>query len=48
MEEKDLEQGDVVPNYDYRGLYTTVIEDWMGLDGKPVTGGAYEKLPILA
>jgi uncharacterized protein (DUF1501 family) len=48
MEEKDLEQGDVVPNYDYRGLYTTVIEDWMGLDAKPVVGGTYEKLPILA
>jgi len=48
MEEKDLEQGDVVPNYDYRGLYTSIIEDWMGLDGKPVVGGTFEKLPIFA
>ena len=48
MEVNDLEQGDVVPNYDYRGLYTTVIEDWMGLDGKAVVGGTYEKLGILA
>ena len=48
LEERDLEQGDVVPNNDYRGLYSTVAEDWMGLDGQPVVGGLYEKLPILA
>ena len=48
LAEKDLEQGDVVPNYDYRGLYTTALEDWMGLDAKPLVGGAYEKLSILA
>ena len=48
MEEKDLEQGDVVPNYDYRGLYTSIIEDWMGLDGKPIVDGSFEKLPIFA
>ena len=48
LEEKDLEQGDVVPNNDYRGLYSAVLEDWMGLDAKPLVGGLYEKLPILA
>ena len=48
LEEKDLEQGDVVPNNDYRGLYSTVLEDWMGLDAKPLVGGLFEKLPILA
>ena len=48
MEAKDLEQGDVVPNYDFRGLYTTVVEDWMGLDGKPIVDGEFEKLPIFA
>ena len=41
-------RADVVPNYDYRGLYSTVLEDWMGLDAKPLVGGLYEKLPILA
>jgi len=48
MEAKDLEQGDVVPNYDFRGLYTTVLEDWLGLDGKPMVNGSFEKLPIFA
>ena len=48
MKSEDLEQGDVVPNYDFRGLYTTVVEDWMGLDGKPIVDGSFEKLPIFA
>ena len=48
MKSEDLEQGDVVPNYDFRGLYTTVLEDWMGLDGKPIVDGSFEKLPIFA
>ena len=48
MKSEDLEQGDVVPNYDFRGLYTTILEDWMGLDGKPIVDGSFEKLPIFA
>jgi uncharacterized protein (DUF1501 family) len=48
MKSADLEQGDVVPNYDFRGLYTTIMEDWMGLDGKPIVDGSFEKLPIFA
>ena len=30
MKSEDLEQGDVVPNHDFRGLYSTILEDWMG------------------
>jgi uncharacterized protein (DUF1501 family) len=48
MKAEDLEQGDVVPNYDFRGLYTTIVEDWMGLDGKPIVDGSFEKLGIFA
>ena len=40
---EDLEQGDLVPNLDFRGLYTTILEDWMGLDANPLVGGTYEK-----
>ncbi|MEK7806681.1 MAG: DUF1501 domain-containing protein [Chloroflexota bacterium] len=47
MEARDLEQGDVVPNVDFRGLYSTILEDWMGLDAKPLVGGSFEKLPYL-
>jgi uncharacterized protein (DUF1501 family) len=40
---EDLEQGDLVPNTDFRGLYSTILEDWMGLDARPLVGGVYEK-----
>ena len=48
LEEKNLEQGDVIPNYDYRGLYTSILEDWLDLDAKPIVEGIYEMLPILS
>ncbi len=48
LESKDLEQGDVVPNHDFRGVYTAILEDWMKLDAKPLVGGAFEKLPFIS
>jgi len=47
MKAADLEQGDVVPNHDFRGLYSTILEDWMKLDAKPIVGGTFEKLAYL-
>jgi uncharacterized protein (DUF1501 family) len=43
-----LEQGDVVPNVDFRGVYSTMLEDWMGLDAKPIVEGSFEKLAFLS
>ncbi len=40
---EDLEQGDLVPNLDFRSVYTTIAEDWMGLDAQPLVGGIFEK-----
>ena len=48
LKTQDLEQGDVVPNYDFRGLYSTILEDWFKLDAKPIVEGEFEKLPLLA
>jgi uncharacterized protein (DUF1501 family) len=45
--EQDLEQGDLVPNYDFRGAYSTIVEDWLGLDAVPIVNGNFEKMPIL-
>ena len=39
----DLEQGDLVPNMDFRGVYSTVLEDWLGLDAVPIVEGTFEK-----
>ena len=30
-EPQDLQQGDLVPNTDFRGVYSTILEDWLGL-----------------
>jgi len=40
---EDLEEGDLVPNFDFRGAYTSIIEDWFGLDAKPIVNGNFEK-----
>ena len=42
MKAEDLQQGDLVPNMDFRGLYTTVLEDWLGLEAKPIVKGNFE------
>ena len=47
LREEDLEQGDVVPNYDFRGGYATIVENWFGLDSKPVVNGSFEKLGFI-
>ncbi len=44
---EDLEQGDLVPNYDFRGGYTTILEDWFGMDAKPIVNGSFEKHSFL-
>ena len=44
---EDLEQGDLVPNYDFRGLYTTLLEDHFCLDAKPIVNGSFEKHSFL-
>ena len=39
----DLEQGDLVPNMDFRGVYSTILDDWLGLDARPIVEGNFEK-----
>ena len=44
---EDLEQGDLVPNIDFRGVYSSLLEDWMGMDAKPIVGGSFEGVKFL-
>jgi uncharacterized protein (DUF1501 family) len=44
---EDLEQGDLVPNWDFRSDYTAIVEDWLGMDAKPIVNGNFEKMAIL-
>ena len=39
----DLEQGDLVPNQDFRGVYSTIVEDWLGLAAFPIVDGHFER-----
>ena len=38
----DLLEGDLRANHDFRSLYTTLTEHWLGLDGRAVVGGRFE------
>jgi uncharacterized protein (DUF1501 family) len=38
------EDGDLRFNYDFRGLYSTLLEQWMGVDPKPIVNGSFEQL----
>ena len=42
-----LNQGDLDPNYDFRGFYSTVIEKWLGLDAVPIVGGTFEQMAFV-
>lgn len=40
---EDLTQGDLAPGLDFRGLYATILEDWLHVDAKPIVKGSFEK-----
>ena len=44
---EDLQQGDLVPNHDFRGVYTTILESWLGLEAKPIVNGNFENFAFL-
>ena len=44
----DLDEGDLAPNYDYRGFYSSVLEQHMGLDPVEIVDGNYEQLDFIA
>ena len=42
-----LVQGDLNPNQDFRGIYSTILERWMRLDPVPIVNGKYEQPAFL-
>jgi uncharacterized protein (DUF1501 family) len=42
----DLEDGDLKVGFDFRRVYASVLEDWLGLPSRPALGGAFERLPV--
>jgi len=43
----DLSQGDLEPNYDFRGFYSSLVEGWLGLDPVPIVGGTFEQMSFV-
>jgi len=42
-----LVQGDLNPNMDFRGIYSTILDRWMHLDPVPIVNGTYEQPAFL-
>ncbi len=47
LKPEDLNQGDLDPNYDFRGFYSSVIDQWLGLDPVPIVGGQFEQIQFV-
>ncbi len=48
LKQGDLEDGgDLLHNVDFRSVYTDILEDWLGLEARPIVGGTYEKLGLI-
>ena len=47
LQPEKLLEGDLHFNYDFRGLYSTLLEKWMGLDAKPIVNGFFEQLDFI-
>ena len=47
LKEEDQLDGDLQFQVDFRSVYSTIIDRWLGLDAKSVTGGNYEQLDFV-
>jgi uncharacterized protein (DUF1501 family) len=44
---KDLDQGDLKFNTDFRSVYATILQNWMDTPSKPILGSQFQTFPIL-
>jgi len=47
LEEKDLIEGDLAFNLDFRSIYTEILEGWLQVDAMPIVNGRYDTLGFL-
>jgi len=45
---RDLDAGDVKYHTDFRRVYATVLDNWLGADSRAVLGGRFRDLPVLS
>ena len=46
IQEKDQVEGDLAFNNDFRGTYSALLEQWLGLDPVPVVNGTFEQFDL--
>jgi uncharacterized protein (DUF1501 family) len=48
LKREDLEDGgDLLHNVDFRSVYSTILDKWLGLNPKPIVGGSFEQIDFL-
>ena len=47
LEPEDQLEGDMRFNNDFRSIYATLLDRWMGVDPQPVLGGTYEQFDMI-
>ena len=47
LKEEDLLEGDLHFSQDFRGVYSTILDKWLGLDPTPIVGGHFEQPAFL-
>ena len=43
-----LSEGDLVSNLDFRGVYSNIVEDWLGIDAASITNGRFQHPGFIA
>jgi uncharacterized protein (DUF1501 family) len=44
----DQIEGDLAFNVDFRSVYASILEQWMGVEAAPIVGGAYEQFELFS
>ena len=44
----DLEEKEMKATVDFRSVYASLLEDWLGLDAAGPLGGSFERLNVVA
>ncbi len=44
LEANRLVEGDLAYNFDFRGLYTEILEKWLEVEARPIVGGNFEQV----
>ena len=47
LEANKLVQGDLNPNMDFRGIYSTSLDKWLHMDPVRIVNGSYDQLAFL-